>query len=366
MSALNSDYLLESTKCSAFRLLLGREPNDAESAQLAEQTNFSLLRTYLSGLCRAEADEVERRTATRPVSQEDVILGFLLLIGRYPDGPAVIKSMLRSGRSTLGLVEGLRAARGHLRQRERQEALAAVDPGVPVQMVFLHVPRCSGTSFDDFCRDALHGNYYLEREEPEFDVQRIRGKRLVGGHFRINFWDALRSERIFLAILRHPVERALSLFHYYSVVDTRPEHAERQLLRKQLGFRHDQPLATMLESNMANEFTGNAQCRYLSAQPDAGAALHAIRHNPFIVTTINRVEELAAHLQRHYGFGAGEYPRVNRAEGRPGASTPGLGNDVLKRLAEANAADLALFEQVRAEGLIDTVPEALRTRFRAT
>lgn len=95
-------------------------------------------------------------------------------------------------------------------------------------IVFPHIPKCAGTSlrqqfeasplsvFLDYDHPPHHSKYYREacaRRNREFEPLDFRRHDLIYGHFPIERYCG--DQYRYVALLRHPVERAISHFFYW-------------------------------------------------------------------------------------------------------------------------------------------------------
>ncbi len=164
-----------------------------------------------------------------------------------------------------------------------------------LQLVFLHIPKTAGTSL----RQRMNQAYRIENvfwigvdcntSTTKFPSELIGEAAVMGGHRGISFYPEDLSP-IYCSVLRDPLERAVSLFAYY----TRPDLAElpgqqrereNQLKRMLgLGIKPDS-LADSIEQCAAfRSAISEQQCGYLSrGEANFAEALQTLRDNEFLV-----------------------------------------------------------------------------------
>ncbi len=145
------------------------------------------------------------------------------------------------------------------------------------ELVFLHIPKTAGTSqLNAFSQYYGAGNVFWIGKDCAPGIWRYPraqvGERfVVGGHKRLSFYPR-HLDPLYCALLRDPIERAISLFVYH----TRPElaviepwsdgQARSQLLEKLLarGIDPDSMLNSIRDCRPFRQQISNYQCRYLS------------------------------------------------------------------------------------------------------
>ncbi|MCP5204725.1 MAG: sulfotransferase family 2 domain-containing protein [Pseudomonadales bacterium] len=143
------------------------------------------------------------------------------------------------------------------------------------ELVFLHIPKTAGTSqqtmFNEhYGRDSV---FWIGRDcDP--DIRRypaglIGARPVVGGHKHLAFYPR-NLDALYCALVRDPVQRAISLFVYY----TRPELADSERERRireahirewqRRGLDADSMSASIRNCRPFRREISNFQCRYLS------------------------------------------------------------------------------------------------------
>ena len=154
------------------------------------------------------------------------------------------------------------------------------------ELVFLHIPKTAGTSqLNAFTQYYGAANVFWIGKDCAPDIWRYPqaqvGERfVVGGHKRLAFYPR-HLDPLYCALLRDPIERAISLFVYH----TRPElaviepwsdgQARSALLEKLLarGIDPDSMLNSIRNCRPFRQQISNYQCRYLSRDRATFAAV---------------------------------------------------------------------------------------------
>lgn len=93
------------------------------------------------------------------------------------------------------------------------------------QLCFIHLPKTAGTSFrvwagQAFAKSmfwhALPGTGAIEDQDSPEGIKRLASVRVIGGHLSIDngVLRKVPTEKIVCSVLRDPVERAISYYHF--------------------------------------------------------------------------------------------------------------------------------------------------------
>jgi len=193
-----------------------------------------------------------------------------------------------------------------------------------LKLAFLHIPKTAGTSL----RQKMNHSYGRENvfwigvdceaSTTEYPAELVAGSSVIGGHRGISFYPADIAP-IFCSVLRDPVQRAVSLFAYY----TRPDLAEtegqveerrRQLERMlEVGIKPDSLLLSLEQCEPFRHAVSDQQCRFLSR----GAATftdarEALEDHDFLVGTHARYDDFFAKMSGMLHWKAGAAARLNK------------------------------------------------------
>jgi hypothetical protein len=245
------------------------------------------------------------------------------------------------------------------------------------ELVFLHIPKTAGTSQQTMFNDYYgRDNVFWIGRDCDPDIRRypaaaVSGHSVVGGHKRLAFYPAA-LDVLYCALVRDPVERAISLFGYY----TQPALAiseREQLIRaghiKEWGRRGLDPDSMADSIRNCRPFRreiSNYQCRYLSRTRATFAAVQAsLRDADFIIGSVAAYDLFHARLAELLDWAEQPPSRVNRSRDDYAASF--LRDEALVRqIRDLNREDEKLVQWVQDEqgGLWSRLREPQRRRRR--
>ncbi len=242
--------------------------------------------------------------------------------------------------------------------------------GTP-RLVCLHIPKTAGSSL----RETIKVVYGPERMHwfneddgilgrQRFKESAVADKLFLGGHRPLNFYPA-GAVHLYFAALRHPLERARSLFSYF----TRPEEggsegniAERQRLKEQWvrqGIVPQSLLRSIERCKPFREAIHNEQCRYLSrGAATLEAALETLAGGNFLIGNSTHLGSLLDTLGTTFHWPETREVRTNISvsSGEDDIlSEPG----VIEKILEYGAEDMKLYDYVQQQhgGLYCNMPD---------
>lgn len=180
-------------------------------------------------------------------------------------------------------------------------------------IVHLHVPKTAGTTFNYVLRKAYPGKFFegifepghvLSDDEARTFIETQRDMRAISSHaLRFPCPPVDRLQYQYAAILREPVERAVSLyFHEKRVHAADPQH------------RSKKSLAEFLEIARNTGFA-NGQCRHLHLSGDVALAKQALEQLDVVGTTEQfETTLIVAHQRFQLPFTALIQPRLNKSK----------------------------------------------------
>jgi sulfotransferase famil protein len=229
-------------------------------------------------------------------------------------------------------------------------------------LFFLHIRKTAGCSVRNWLHNHFPARACLfechQTANREVDPSNYQ---FVTGHVGFDYIDRFRARPICFVVLRDPLERALSAYHFFRCHDERylqwlrethprEEAEERARLTRRA---NELSLVEFLEREpeLARLWLGNVQSRCLSGRADRllvaeDEALVDAARNLALCEVVGITERLGASLERlarfmGWGDEAGLIPHDNCSTGRPRAGEiPSRARDIL---TDMNRADLELY-----------------------
>ncbi len=219
-------------------------------------------------------------------------------------------------------------------------------------VIFLHLPKAAGSTLNRVIAQQYppEAIYKPGTKPPEVVARELAEVtrppprvRLLSGHVGFGIHTAITSEFTYITVLRDPVERLLSHFHF---ARTLPEHP-----------LHDDIASGRLTLRDAARQLANLQTRYLADEAlrgtaeTAGAdALASAKENLSryfsVVGLAERFDETLILMQWNLGWKVRPVPNSNVTRGRPKRSAHS--DDDLAAIRAANALDCELYDWARA------------------
>ena len=239
------------------------------------------------------------------------------------------------------------------------------------RLVCLHNPKTAGSSLRETIK-VVYGpermHWFVEDDgllgRQRFKESAVADKLFLGGHQPLSFYPP-GAAHLYFAALRHPVERARSLFSYF----TRPEEggsegniAERQRLKEQWvrqGIVPESLLRSIERCKPFREAVHNDQCRYLSTGPATfEATLETLQSGNFLIGNSTHLGALLDTLGTTF-----QWPETR--EVRTNISVPTGEDDILsepgvvEQILEYGAEDMKLYDYVQQQhdGLYCNMPD---------
>lgn len=174
-------------------------------------------------------------------------------------------------------------------------------PTPRADVLLVHIPKTAGISLYTAMAKWFGPDHSLRypRSTEEFKEQflrlsdeELRRHRLISGHFNLPFW--LRRDlggRVIVALVRDPVERALSTYRY---IRSWPGHPRRALVGK-MG------VAEYVDYYVADTPRHNAQCQVLCGKGDFLAAREMAQRQIDLLGSIEQIALLTKALGERLG-----------------------------------------------------------------
>ncbi|MEM6579948.1 MAG: sulfotransferase family 2 domain-containing protein [Pseudomonadota bacterium] len=228
------------------------------------------------------------------------------------------------------------------------------------ELVFLHIPKTAGTSQRSaFQRHYGKSKVYWHSQggaagNASYSKEAVGNRFVVGGHKGLSFYPR-KLDALFCAIVRDPVERAISLFGYY----TQPSFAlvenkagARARARHRLQKRSldpDSMLRSIKQSQSFREEISNRQCVYLSIYGNRFADVReTLKKRDHLIGSVARYDLFHRELEALLGWPRSSPIAVNRSKANYAA--PFLEDrELVELLRELNQEDQELFNWVHQD-----------------
>ena len=232
---------------------------------------------------------------------------------------------------------------------------SARSAGANETLVFFHLPKTGGVTLKSIIRrqypaDQISELYRYESREAvrrfaELPLEERTRYRAVMGHMQLGIHQFIPGEHVYVTLLRDPVERCLSAYHF---VLGKPNHARHDLVR-------GNDLEAVLQKGLL-PFLDNGQTRALcsldvSSVPYGGCTRDMLERAKDNLTeyiefagTIGHFDEMLLLLQDRLQWKLPLYTRRNRGVNRP----PGdeISQETLQSILAHNQLDLELHDFV--------------------
>jgi hypothetical protein len=215
------------------------------------------------------------------------------------------------------------------------------------KIFFLHIPKCAGSSIWSLITNCLLVNQKLicVRNPQEFEnfkkltLDELLTYTVVGGHVHYPYCRSIIPTEEWSAfyrftILRDPVKRAISLYHY---ICRSPEHYAYQKI-KGISFE---------EFIVGGHYDGNIQCRQIAGKADWQEAFDILRNEFDVFGTTEQLKMIVEQIFKHFDVPLPlQFPRENVTKYSPSFNSD-LDKKVMDRLRELDEQDQILYEKVR-------------------
>jgi hypothetical protein len=239
------------------------------------------------------------------------------------------------------------------RRRESVDETSMVPENAhEVTVIFVHIPKSAGTTFNRIMDweynplrvYSLNGRYFRKSYQRLTGLRRqhLGRFRVFKGHMPFGLHRVLPQRSTYLTILRDPVDRAISEYHF--AIDDR-FHPDRHAVRK-----------LSLEEFVRTYAPSNAQTKMIAGQSTAydflagectpemlRVAIDNLRHRFAFIGLSERFEESLALAKVLFGWKIRRYGSFRTTRVRPPKRA--IAQETRQLIAQCNSFDVALYEE---------------------
>lgn len=225
-------------------------------------------------------------------------------------------------------------------------------------LIFLHIPKTGGTTLQHILQRCYARNEICtfrdeNRESQIANFKRLAAEqraqyRLIQGHLSFGFHHHLPGDSIYITLLREPISRALSFYHY---AQSHPGHYLHQVLKSdQVDLKTLLKERTVTTQELFNLQTGMVagEGYYDSERPADRAALERAKKNledRFVVGLTEEFDASVRRMSQLFGWNVGAYRKKNVTRRKRGIDAPD--SETISLLRQANALDIELYQFAR-------------------
>lgn len=209
------------------------------------------------------------------ITRDDVIFAYRAFLDIEPESEDAIQRCIKNTFSRRGLVNNFVGSNAYKmfmgsinykRLHSLHRAMGHKSFYDAQKLIFLHINKTFGISFNNiliknyaekYCKSLGTVNFH-------YTVEDILDAIVIGGHIYYKNFCGTGKNKLFLSVVRDPIERAISWCNY-----SRPSVPFKYLVKSDIEFKE----------NCAN----NTQCVYLSLNNTFESAISTIENNNFIV-----------------------------------------------------------------------------------
>lgn len=220
--------------------------------------------------------------------------------------------------------------------------------GAPRRVVFLHIPKCAGTSVNALFKRSIGSGrsqrvVLIDDRSSDYErrVERARTAQFVGGHFGVETLEAVRGDAFAFTVLRDPFDRLRSTYgHFHTRRDGNPlAHKVPHMTLEEYIASEDPEILQWTDNVIARQFAlahDRERARTLPPRAVAERAIANLAHFDLIAMLDTLDRDIAAAAAAACVRYAGAMPAENATAARAGQSTrqaTARFDDRLRRLA---------------------------------
>ena len=237
-------------------------------------------------------------------------------------------------------------------------------------LCFIHLPKSGGSSLIKFLKQNLAGEKFARRRPNHSAVDSRflidEGQTVIAGHFDFKVFDDQEINPYFVTVLRSPVERIVSLYHFWR------SHSYEHIERAWGGFfppkfckSHSLEEFVFSSNRSIGNYMFNSQSNQLvqglydmwskSDQELLGAALQNL-HKYTMIGVVEHLDMMMASLSRMLGLNHETYPIAENTneslkEKFPDSHSPKpehIPEEIVNQILRLNLVDQAVYEWARS------------------
>src|SRR5690625_4446098 len=176
------------------------------------------------------------------------------------------------------------------------------------RFVFLHIEKSAGTALrKGFFFKNIKGARYWHGDIQDCAMQ---DAIFIGGHKRFGFYSALdKSQTIFSSVLREPVSRIVSLYHYDKTTGSDFGLSREATLDDVIKF--SEPFRQKIEQ---------AQNKYISGKSIFEETISVLKSHNFVVGVQDDIDSYKSYIQNALDLPINQRVSANVAESMPASS----------------------------------------------
>lgn len=200
---------------------------------------------------------------------------------------------------------------------------------------FIHIPKTGGSTMTNIIRDHFLPSEKLAYFHNEDDIQQklkqvnLNEIKIIYGHYLFGIHEHIERPFSYFTLLRHPVERVISLYYYLKSIEGEPYEVYRKMT---------------LDEFIEQKIEENIQTSYLSgnlSNPKLTKAMRNLRTYFEVVGTTEQFDETLYLLGKRYGWTKLCYERVNVTKSRPRIEE--VSDETIRRIKKIHNKDMLLY-----------------------
>jgi len=232
-------------------------------------------------------------------------------------------------------------------------------------LIYLHIEKSAGTAqrtlfWANYGRENVAWSGLDSSGHIPRDILRFSQRPVLGGHLDFDVFNSLRRRCLFTAVVRRPLDRAISLFYYLA----HNAHDEQRKGWRKRGLDPENMTRTIERCQKFRDELKNAQCWRLGGGGSFDGVLQRLETSNFVIGDYEVVNEFNRKLGELLSWHTVNMGTYNVA-GRPGYQDEIRREpELAERIAELTEEDERLYAFVQKSNGVYHVPD--ERLFRAT